>query len=215
MLRKTLEKLRSRQAPRLAPREAYDRWAATYSGAPNTFQNLEAEAREEVLPPLDGRQILDVGCGTGRTADAARTRGAARVVATDLSPSMVAAAPQLDKLVADVRRLPIRPESFDVVICALVLGHVAELEDALQSLSRTLRPGGHLVVSGFHPAATLRGWRRTFEDERGKRFEIEHHLHLFSDYVGAFGRLGLVLEDLREPLWQDCPVVFALRARLR
>lgn len=200
--------------PRLAPAAAYRLWAADYGREANAFQTLEDEARRRLLPPLKGRTVLDVGCGKGRAASLALERGARRVVAADFSLAMLAGADRrARRLACDVRALPFRTAGFDAVVCALVLGHVAELESALASLAAVTRSGGWLVISDFHPFATLRGWQRTFVDARGRSFAIEQHLHLFSDYVAAFARLGLVLEALEEPRWEGTPVVFVLRAR--
>ncbi len=159
--------------------------------------------------------MLDVGGGTGRAARLALDRGARRATATDLSPAMLAAAGgDVPRVACDVRRLPFRHASFDVVVCALVLGHVPDLDRALRQLDAVLKPGGHLLVSDFHPFATLRGWQRTFVDAgRGRTYAIEQHLHLFSHYVLTLGQLGFVVEALEEPLWQGFPVVFVLRAR--
>lgn len=157
--------------------------------------------------------MLDAGGGKGRVAALALARGARRAVTADFSPAMLAGARPRERVAADVRALPFRDGAFDVVVCALVLGHVADLDRALDALAAVLRPGGRLLISDFHPFATLRGWQRTFTDERGRSHAIEQHLHLFSDYVDAFGRLGLVLEALEEPRWEGSPVVFVMRAR--
>lgn len=110
--------------------------------------------------------------------------------------------------------LPFRPASFDAVICALVLGHVRDLPPAVEAISGVIRPGGLLLISDFHPFATLRGWQRTFVDaESGETFAVEHHLHLFADYLAIFARVGLRLEALEEPCWEGFPVAFVLRAR--
>lgn len=198
----------------LAPAEGYRRWAAAgYGREPNAFQELEAAALERLLPDLDGRDVLDAGGGRGRVAELALARGARRAVTSDFSLAMLRGARPRQRTAADVRALPFRRDAFDVVVCALVLGHVADLDCALEALAAVLRPGGRLLVSDFHPFATLRGWQRTFTDARGRSHAIEQHLHLFSDYVDAFGRLGLTLEALAEPRWQGSPVVFVMRAR--
>ncbi|HEX9737405.1 MAG TPA: class I SAM-dependent methyltransferase [Thermoanaerobaculia bacterium] len=208
-----LGRLARRKRRPLDPAEAYRRWAADYGREHNAFQELEAGALERLLPALDGRAVLDAGGGKGRVAALALARGASRAVAADFSLAMLAGARAGHRVAADVGALPFLPETFDVVVCALVLGHVADLDRALAALAAVLRPGGHLLISDFHPFATLRGWQRTFTDGRGRTHAIEQHLHLFADYVGAFRRLGLALEELEEPCWGGSPVVFAMRAR--
>lgn len=208
---------RRRRAPatELSAAEGYRRWAADYGRQPNALQQLEAEALERLLPDVAGRQVLDLGCGKGRVCRLVTERGASRAIAADLTPAMLTGPFPGPRLVASASGpLPFRPASFDVVVCALVLGHVEDLDRALTAMAALLRPGGHLLLSDFHPYATLRGWQRTFVDRQGgETFAVAQHLHLFSDYVRILGRQGLTVEALEEPRWQGSPVVFVLRAQ--
>lgn len=212
---------RSRRQTTLPPAEGYRRWAPDYGLEPNAFQTLEAPALERLLPDVSGRRVLDVGCGKGRVSRLALARGAARAVACDLAPAMLfdrraLRSPKLARLAAGLPALPFRSQSFDVTVCALVLGHVKDLDAALAAIAATLRPGGWLVLSDFHPYATLRGWERTFEDpQTGETCAIAQHAHRFADYQRGCARLGLDWEALEEPEWQGFPVVFVLRARKR
>ncbi len=205
--------------PELSPEEGYRRWAADYGAEPNAFQQLEANALERLLPEVSGHRVLDLGGGRGRVCRRVLERGARQAVAADLTLAMLTGQDAFSgpRLVASAGGpLPFCDGSFDLVVCALVLGHVEDLDRALAASAAALAPGGHLVVSDFHPYATLRGWQRTFVDpESGETRAIAQHLHLFSDYLRAFNRQGLMVEALEEPLWQGSPVVFVLRARKR
>ncbi len=206
-----------RSPAELPPIEGYRRWAADYGREPNAFQQLEAAARQRLLPAVGGRRLLGLGCGRGRVSRQDVERGARQAVAADLTLAMLTgpeafSGPRLVTPAAGP--LPFRDASFDLVVCALVLGHVEDLDRALASAAAVLAPGGQLLISDFHPYATLRGWQRTFVDpEGGETRAIVQHLHLFSDYLRALGRQGLAIEAMEEPLWQGSPVVFVLRAR--
>jgi arsenite methyltransferase len=104
-----------------------------------------------------GKTILDVGCGTGRTASAfARQRGC-RVVGVDLSPRMVEWAKEtaqrqgvLDQVEfksADARQLPFDAATFDAVICESVLGFVPDKAKALREFIRVCKPGGYVGMN--------------------------------------------------------------------
>ncbi len=223
-LRKNWDRLRGAwhrdQLPVLTPEEGYNRWAASYGENMNPVQVLEAEALDRLLPDLSGQKVLDLGCGKGRVSRLALDRGAAATTGVDVSEAMLkaaaAAVPSASArwLKAGARRLPFRDASFGVVVCALMMGHVKDLDVALSEVARVLRPGGVLMLSDFHPYAALRGWQRAFTDAAsGRAFAIENHPHLFEDYIRCFNALDIVLEALEEPSHEGFPVVFVLRAR--
>ena len=101
------------------------------------------------LGPVDGRCILDLGCGKGRFAMRLIERGA-RVVGVDPSRGMLAAARAsgLDVAVAAGRRLPFDDAAFDAVIAVEVLQHVGldDRSSTLQEAARVLRPGGRIAI---------------------------------------------------------------------
>lgn len=203
----------------LSPAEAYDRWAPAYESRMNPLQEIEEAALRRLLPDLSGRHVLDIGCGTGRVSRIALERGASSVVGVDLSSSMLDEARarsgrSVEFLPGDVCALPFEASTFDVLTCALVLGHVERLGNALSEMNRVLRPGGRIVISGFHPFATLRGWERTFEDAAaGRTYAIVQHVHLFEEYVRGFQRHRWRLEAFEELLYEEYPAAFVVRAQ--
>jgi ubiquinone/menaquinone biosynthesis C-methylase UbiE len=97
--------------------------------------------------------VLDAGGGKGRVAALALARGAARAVTADLSLTMLAGARARHRVAAHVAALPFRLETFDVVVCALVLGHVADLGRALEALAAVLRRARTVTGTYASPAA--------------------------------------------------------------
>ncbi|HEX8645509.1 MAG TPA: class I SAM-dependent methyltransferase [Thermoleophilaceae bacterium] len=149
-------------------RDAYDALAPFYdlfTGAYNHegwLAGLEAWARAE---GLHGREVLDVGCGTGSSFLPLTTRGY-HVTGCDISPEMVAlararAGRSAEVLVADMRRLPWMAR-FDLITCLddamNYLLERADLEAALASMWAALRPGGILIFD----TNSLRTYREVF-----------------------------------------------------
>jgi SAM-dependent methyltransferase len=107
---------------------------------------------------LNGKLVLDVGCGMGRYADVA-TRWGAKVVGIDLSAAAEVAARNLaDRqfvaFQADVFALPFAAESFDYIYSIGVLHHTPNCEQAVKTLPQYLKPGGSLAVwlySAYNP----------------------------------------------------------------
>jgi 2-polyprenyl-6-hydroxyphenyl methylase / 3-demethylubiquinone-9 3-methyltransferase len=104
---------------------------------------------------LEGRRVLDVGCGGGLLAETL-ARAGARVTAIDLAPGMIEVARLhaaetglgIDYRVAAAEDLArSTPQGFDVVTCMEMLEHVPEPAAMTATLAQLLRPGGALFVS--------------------------------------------------------------------
>lgn len=199
--------------------EAYDRWAGGYSERMNPVQDLEEDALLRALPALTGKMLLDVGCGTGRIVRMALERGASTVTGVDASPVMIDRAAKRTTgparwIVGDACRLSVEDASVDVVVSAMMLGHVQRLDEAIGEMDRVLKAPGYAVISDFHPFATLRGDVRSFVDPIDRRtYAAAQHLHLFEDYFRCFHAIGWSIEFFEEPLLEGFPVVFAVRVR--
>lgn len=107
-----------------------------------------------------GRDLLDIGCGTGANLPMlAREVGVkGSVTALDYSPlALQFAAHELNHLPeeskritllrGDATRLPFADNSFDLVTMLDVLEHVEDDLAAVREISRVLRPGGAFVLS--------------------------------------------------------------------
>ena len=167
---------------RVAPVKAYDRWAATYDSQPdNVVLALESSLFTELLARVDieGKIVLDIGCGTGRHWPDILLRMPAELIGVDPSARMLerlkAHYPDARLMCAEGDHLPeIADASCDVIISTLVLAHIRSAAVAIREWHRILRPGGAVLVTDFHPAAKRAGMKRTFDSE-GQTIEIEHY----------------------------------------
>jgi malonyl-CoA O-methyltransferase len=202
------------------PGAAYARWAASYPpDAHNPFMRLEQRAFEQLLPSLQDKRVLDVACGSGRYLERARSGGAAFACGLDATAAMLARAKpnQVPLVRGDMLALPFAAHSFDVVTCALAVGHVRNLNAALGEMARVLVPGGALVYSDFHPFAYLAGERRTFR-AGNREYAIQHHVHLYAAHHAACRGAGLDIVGVHEGRTEDggeIPAVLVIRAQRR
>ncbi len=107
--------------------------------------------RIDNIAALNGKSVLDVGCGGGILAEAMASRGA-QVTGIDLAekPLKVAQLHLLESgLNVDYRKIAVedladeRPNSFDVVTCMEMLEHVPDPAVTVLACARLLKPGGH------------------------------------------------------------------------
>lgn len=181
---------------------AYDLWAASYDTDENRTRELaDAVLRESALE-LAGRDVVEIGCGTGRNTAWLAER-AASVVGLDLSAGMLErarariAAPAVRFLRHDIRSVwPLADRAADLVVAMLVLEHVETLEPVFGEARRVLRQGGELYLCELHPVRQMLGRQAGFtHPESGERERIVAYLHDVADYVN--GGLAAGLEPLR------------------
>lgn len=128
------------------PPSAYARWRSTDLGA--ITERLEHDLILSMLPPVEGKRVLDVGCGDGELTQKLAERGA-DVIGADANPDMIAAAQRRNAgtyQVADATALPFDDETFDVVTAVTVLCVCDDPKILVGEMARVLKPGGRLVI---------------------------------------------------------------------
>ena len=117
-------------------------------GEPSYVWRFGQERRLDLIriyAPLDGRWILDVGCGIGTYVRRFR-EFSPHVYGIDISAKRLAQAGLSNLVAAAGEMLPFRDESFEVIVFNEVIEHVADDRQTLSDALRVLRPGGHIVI---------------------------------------------------------------------
>ncbi len=194
----------------------YERFAVDYAahaadGAYNALYDRPAVLR--LLGDVDGRTVLDAGCGPGLYAEELLGRGA-RVVGFDQSPALVALARERVGSAADLRVHDLSEPldfvadgSVDLVVLALTLNYVDDRVAMLREFRRVLGTGGALVVSTTHPTAD---WQRLggsyFAREPvegslnpGKDWPVRAWRRPLTEVCGEFRTAGFLIDELVEP----------------
>jgi ubiquinone/menaquinone biosynthesis C-methylase UbiE len=184
---------------------AYDRWAVQYDADHNATRDLDAEVVRRAPLRVAGRDVLELGSGTGKNTLWLAER-ARHVHALDFSGGMLAEARRrvqranVSFAQHDVRvRWPFATASMDVVVGNLVLEHVRELAPIHAEAARVLRPGGQLFLCELHPYRQLRGGQAHFVDQAsGQTIHVPVFPHSTSEYVNGGLAAGFVLRELGE-----------------
>jgi ubiquinone/menaquinone biosynthesis C-methylase UbiE len=145
--------------PRLDSRAYYDDFAAWYERERHRpyHRMLDDLELELVARYGRGKDLLEVGCGTGLILGRAAALGRS-AIGVDLSRGMLAQAQarRLAVVQGSATELPVATASVDVAFCFKVLAHVAEPQLALAEMARVVRPGGWVLAELYNPRS-LRG----------------------------------------------------------
>lgn len=189
------------EARPLTTREGYDQWAPYYDEPGNQLLDIEQPIVREILDGLPVGVALDAACGTGRHTAYLASLGH-KVTGIDSSPEMLARArekvPRGEFYEADLYDVPLDDDSVDLVVCAIALAHVPDLERTLTEFVRVLRPNGHLVISDSRGLIGDIGLPLVRIVEGECRY-MPVYARLASDYLAAALPLGLKVRRCEEP----------------
>ena len=126
----------------------YTAWAPVYDLVGRRFDRQRRDSIQ-MLQLVPGERTLIVGAGTG--ADLPHIPSGVTVVATDLTPAMLARARRRRGAPAhfalmDGHRLAVRDAAFDAAVLHLILAVLPDPVRCLQEVARVVRPGGRVAV---------------------------------------------------------------------
>jgi SAM-dependent methyltransferase len=151
-----------------------------YAQLPRSVQGLDGApewpALKSMLPDLNGKRVIDLGCGYGWFCRVARDLGASAVTGVDISEKMLARAAELtdDAHIlyqrSDLESLELDESCLDLVYSSLALHYLPELHTLFAKIQRALKPGGSLVFSMEYPIYTCAARQGWLTDDNGERF---------------------------------------------
>ena len=151
----------------------YSKIRENESNANNMF---EKPALFSLLPTLDNKTVLDLGCGYGEHCIHFVEEGAKRVVGIDISQKMLAIAKAenvhqnisyLNMPMEDIGELQ---EHFDIIVSSLAFHYVEDFRALINNIYRLLNDGGVLLFSQEHPFNTcFSDGSRWTTDENGQK----------------------------------------------
>ena len=154
-----------------------------------------------LLPPLAGGRILEVGCGNGVQATYIHRKcGPAHTVGMDIHPDNVAVARSLaakhntdniEFFVGDAQDMkPMQDSFFDVVITIESAMHYPDKDRFLAEVSRVLKPGGTYLIADMVGRNERRGMFFRWLEKR-----LEQHYWTMETYLKGLEDVGLSLEQ--------------------
>lgn len=152
-----------------------------YCQMPRSVQGLESagewHALRALLPPLQGKRVLDLGCGLGWHCRYAAEQGAASIVGVDLSQNMLREAEKRTQhasvryVRSAIEDFPCAFGAYDIVLSSLALHYVSDFAELCVRVRDALTAGGTFVFSVEHPVFTAQGEQQWHCGQQGE------HLH--------------------------------------
>lgn len=203
---------------------------AAYKEMPRSIGGLGAAGEwhefKALLPDLQGKSVLDLGCGFGWHCRYAREQHAAEVVGVDISANMLESAreqtddPAITYLQAPIEDIDFPDGHFDVVLSSLAFHYVQSFDAVCQKVHSCLKQGGTFVFSVEHPIFTSRPEQEWILDDQGSPlyWPVDHYQdegvrntafltdhvikyhRTLSTYINDIIRTGFAITAVREPL---------------
>lgn len=217
--------VREGQPPAALPPASFPHGAEATGDVVRLGPDLDDAALDRLLGAagnLDGRRVLDLGCGAGASTVALARRGA-RVVAVESSTARLSQARHAAELAevkvefhhSDLADLAfLRADSVELVLAVYSLGAVQDLGRVFRQLHRVMRSGAALVMSLAHPTAlmleldpdeqstpylTRTAWSDTPTAWLAGGDEGVTHLHQVGDVFTTLHRSNFRVDALVEP----------------
>lgn len=197
------ETARRRDRVQVTVQEGYSIWADVYDQG-NALIELEERRVEPLLAGLKAGRALDVGAGIGRYTLKLAKRGY-QVTATDPNRATLDVAREsagrgsldIGFVQAGLENgVPAVGHYFDLVVCALVLCHVPGFDRVAADFHRVLKPGGHLLITDFHPD-TIAAGIETVVSRDGVTYQLPNEHRTTDAYLEGIRGAGLKLLEVQ------------------
>ncbi|MBR3116412.1 MAG: class I SAM-dependent methyltransferase [Bacilli bacterium] len=152
----------------------------------NANDLIEIPNFRKLMPNVNNKSILDLGCGYGENDKYYKENGAKSVLGIDISHHMIDKANRDNKIDGvEYKVLPMEDISnidgkFDIIISSLAFHYVENFGKLIKDISGLLNSNGYLVFSQEHPFTTC--IKYTDNVKKGYIMIDDKYFGLFSDY---------------------------------
>lgn len=134
---------------------AKERQEQLKKGEKRPHRFIEKPMMRELLPNLNNKKVLMLGCGTGEESLMLNEYGAKDIVGIDLSEESIKLAkesyPNCEFITGDMHNLPFEDSTFDFVYSSLAIHYSEKPEEVYKEIYRVLKSDGELLFSVGHP----------------------------------------------------------------
>jgi ubiquinone/menaquinone biosynthesis C-methylase UbiE len=169
---------------------------------------------DKFIGTIEGKVIVDAGCGNGLDTKSYIAKGAQRVLAFDPSQFMLDNAKENVAPIQDVdiefrqgsyEAIPFPDQCADAVIGIYSLHYCRDLDAAYAEISRVLKSGGRIAFSCTHPAEMTANKASQYKGQEvvsfkiyNKTVDVKKTTHTLSEYFSPFFLKHFALEFMEE-----------------
>jgi ubiquinone/menaquinone biosynthesis C-methylase UbiE len=151
---------------------------------------------KEISKFIDGRLVLELGCGPGIVASFYSR--SARVVGMDFSALMLKQTKKRirELVLGDALSLPIRSETFRVATCFFMASDYVKKEDIFSEAFRVLETGGMFLYADYSPEDEHWALRKEIGTARGESCDI--HIEGAAELSQNLKHVGFKLDEVKK-----------------
>ena len=152
----------------------------------------EKPAMYKLLPPLSGKRVISLGCGSGEDSSYLKKSGAKESVGIDISSELIKIAetshPECEFHIMDMENLDFPDSSFDFAYSSLAIHYLEKWDSVFKEVYRILKPNSFFLFSCGSPVRYFMEGSET-ENESINKLEISKNkitkeVTIIGDYLG-------------------------------
>lgn len=148
-----------------------------YKQMPRSVEGLKAAGEwhvfEKMLPSLENKSVLDLGCGFGWHCKYVIEQGAKSAVGIDISERMLNEAKKntnyesIKYIKMPIEDIDYPENTFDLVISSLAFHYLESCTEVFKKINTSLKTGGNFIFSVEHPIFTSNERQDWYYDDLG------------------------------------------------
>lgn len=200
-----------------------------YKQMPRSIEGLKAAGEwyvfEKMLPDLNNKRVLDLGCGFGWHCRYVIEQGAKSVIGIDISERMLNEAKKntqcesIEYIKKPIEDIDYSEGTFDLVISSLAFHYLESCEEVFNKVNTCLASGGNFIFSVEHPIFTSNERQDWYYDDEGnvlhwpidKYFEegirktsflgeqVTKYHRTITSYINSLLKSGFEIVEICEP----------------
>ncbi|MBU4086488.1 MAG: methyltransferase domain-containing protein [Nanoarchaeota archaeon] len=195
------------EVKKISQKQLYEIWARTYDSERNLTMFLEEQITKELFS-FKNKEILDLGCGTGRYSIPLARKNS--LTAVDFSSAMLNKAIEkagnenlkIEFINSDVIKFKPR-KKYDIILSMLVHDHIKNLKKPLKVIEKASKIGTEVFISNVHPRFTYISKVKGNKAQLIQGYITDEYHHPLSEYLQIMRKSGFELIDCKEIILEE------------